>query len=237
MTQALIGLDWIFRGDGVGATNHFEAGGFIRSRVGVEYPDLQFHFLPLAVSYDGSGLANEHGFQAHVGPMRSKSRGWVRLAGPDARTKPHIRFNYMSHPDDWTEMRAAVRLTREIFAQPAFDRYRGREIQPGADVVSDDAIDAFIRAKAETAYHPSCTCRMGRRDDPMTVVDPEARVIGVERLRVADASIMPSITTGNLNAPTIMIGEKVADMVLGRPPLPPSNAPYYVAEDWRTAQR
>ena len=156
---------------------------------------------------------------------------------PDARTKPRIRFNYMSHPDDWTEMRAAVRLTREIFAQPAFDRYRGREIQPGADVVSDEAIDAFIRAKAETAYHPSCTCRMGRRDDPMAVVDPEARVIGVERLRVADASIMPSITTGNLNAPTIMIGEKVADMVLGRPPLPPSNAPYYVAEDWRTAQR
>ncbi len=237
MTQALIGLDWIFRGDGVGATNHFEAGGFIRSRAGVEYPDLQFHFLPLAVSYDGSGLANEHGFQAHVGPMRSKSRGSVRLAGPDARSKPRIRFNYMSDPEDWTEMRAAVRLTREIFGQPAFDRYRGREIQPGADVVSDEAIDAFIRAKAETAYHPSCTCKMGRRDDPFAVVDSEARVIGVERLRVADASIMPSITTGNLNAPTIMIGEKVADMVLGRPPLPPSNAPYFVAENWRTAQR
>ena len=237
MTQAMIGLDWIFRGDGVGATNHFEAGGFIRSRAGVEYPNLQFHFLPLAVSYDGSGLANEHGFQAHVGPMRSKSRGWVRLGGPDARSTPRIRYNYLSDPGDWTEMRAALRLTREIFAQPAFDRYRGREIQPGADVIGDDAIDAFIRAKAETAYHPSCTCRMGHRDDPFAVVDAEARVIGVERLRVADASIMPSIPTGNLNAPTIMIGEKVADMVLGRPPLPPSNAPYYVAADWQTAQR
>jgi choline dehydrogenase len=143
----------------------------------------------------------------------------------------------MSHPDDWAEMRAAVRLTREIFSQPAFDRYRGREIQPGADVVTDAAIDAFVRAKAETAYHPSCTCRMGRGDDPLAVVDAEARVIGVERLRVADASIMPSITTGNLNAPTIMIGERVADMILGRPPLPPSNAPFYVAPDWRTAQR
>ncbi|HET7715070.1 MAG TPA: choline dehydrogenase [Bauldia sp.] len=237
VSRTLVGLQWMTRGEGLGASNHFEAGGFIRSRAGVEYPDLQFHFLPLAVSYDGSGLAREHGFQVHVGPMRSKSRGTVRLAGPDPRAKPRIRFNYMSHPDDWTEMRAAVRLTREIFAQPAFDRFRGREIQPGGDVVSDEAIDAFIREKAESAYHPSCTCRMGRSDDRLAVVDAEARVMGVERLRVVDASIMPSIVTGNLNAPTIMIGEKVSDMILGRPPLPASNAPYYVAENWRTAQR
>ncbi len=237
MSRGLVGLQWILRAEGLGATNHFEAGGFIRSRAGIEYPDIQFHFLPLAISYDGSGLAGEHGFQVHVGPMRSRSRGWVRLAGPDPHTKPRIRFNYMSHPDDWLEMRAAVRLAREIFAQPALDRYRGREIQPGAEVTSDQSIDGFIRARAESAYHPSCTCRMGRPDDPMAVVDHEARVIGVERLRVADASIMPSITNGNLNAPTIMIGEKVSDMVLGRPPLAASNAPYYVAEDWRTRQR
>jgi choline dehydrogenase len=237
LSRAMVGLHWMLKAEGLGASNHFEAGGFIRSRAGIEYPDIQFHFLPLAISYDGSGLASEHGFQVHVGPMRSKSRGSVRLDGPDPRTRPRIRFNYMSHPDDWVEMRAALRLSREIFARPAFDRYRGREIQPGAEATSDAALDAFVREKAESAYHPSCTCRMGRRDDPMAVVDPEARVIGVERLRVADASIMPSITNGNLNAPTIMIGEKVSDMVLGRQPLAPSNAPSYIAENWRTAQR
>jgi choline dehydrogenase len=143
----------------------------------------------------------------------------------------------MSHPDDWTEMRACVRLTREIFAQAAFDPYRGREIQPGRHVTSDEAIDAFIRQKVESAYHPSCTCRMGSPDDPTAVVDPETRVIGMEGLRVADSSIMPSITTGNLNAPTIMIGEKAADHILGRDPLPYSNAPYYVAPNCETAQR
>jgi choline dehydrogenase len=169
--------------------------------------------------------------------MRSKSRGWVRLASPDPAAKPRIRFNYMSHPDDWDEMRACVRLTREIFAQPAFDRYRGRELQPGEAVQTDEQIDAFIRQKVESAYHPSCTCKMGSPDDPTAVVDPECRVIGLDGLRVIDSSIMPRITTGNLNAPTIMIGEKGADHVLGRRPLPASNAPYYVAENWETAQR
>ena len=235
--RARIGAAWLLRRDGLGASNHFETGGFIRSRAGVKYPDIQFHFLPLAASYDGRVRASGHGFQAHVGPMRSKSRGWVRLASPDASDKPRIRFNYMSHPDDWAEMRASVRLTREIFAAPAFDRYRDREIQPGAEVTSDEAIDAFIRAKAESAYHPSCTCRMGAVGDRLAVVDPETRVIGVDGLRVVDASIMPSITTGNLNAPTIMIGEKAADMILDRPPLASSNAPYYVAPDWQVAQR
>jgi choline dehydrogenase len=235
--RAMIGARWMLKGDGLGATNHFEAGGFIRSRAGIEYPDIQYHFLPLAVSYDGSRLASEHGFQAHVGPMRSKSRGFVRLRSPDPLDKPRVRFNYMSEPEDWAEMRACVRLTREIFDQESFDRYRGREIQPGADVVSDDAIDDFIRAHAESAYHPSCTCRMGRRDDPAAVVDAETRVIGVEGLRVVDSSIMPSITTGNLNAPTIMIGEKASDVILGRVPLAPSNAPYYVAPNWKTTQR
>jgi choline dehydrogenase len=161
----------------------------------------------------------------------------VRLASPDARHKPRIQFNYMSHPDDWVEMRACVRLTREIFAQPAFDPFRGREIQPGSVVEADDQIDAFIRQKVESAYHPSCTCAMGDPRDPMTVVDPKTRVVGVDGLRVVDSSIMPSVTTGNLNAPTIMIGEKAADHILGRDPLPRSNAPYYAAEHWETAQR
>ena len=174
-----------------------------------------------------SSLASEHGFQAHVGPMRSKSRGSVRLRSADPAEPPVIQFNYMSHPDDWTEMRACVRLTREIFAQKAFDPYRGREIQPGADCVSDEAIDAFVREHVESAYHPSGACKMGAASDPLAVVDPETRVIGVEGLRVVDSSIMPSITTGNLNAPTIMIGEKAADLIRGRDPLPASNAPFY----------
>jgi choline dehydrogenase len=237
LAKGLVGLRWLLRKDGLGASNHFESCGFIRSQAGVRYPDIQYHFLPLAVSYDGKSLATEHGFQAHVGPMRSKSRGWVRLASADPREKPRLFFNYMSHPDDWTEMRACVRLTREIFAQRSFDRYRGREIQPGAAITSDEAIDGFIRSKVESAFHPSCTCKMGTSDDPMAVVDTETRVIGVDALRIADASIMPSITTGNLNAPTIMIGEKASDHILGREPLPASNAPVYVAPDWETVQR
>jgi choline dehydrogenase len=226
--RALIGARWLLFKDGLGATNHFETGGFIRSRADVPYPDIQFHFLPLAVTYDGSSLAQEHGFQAHVGPMRSKSRGHVRLASRDARDKPRILFNYLSHPDDLAEFRAGTRLTRGIFAQKAFDPYRGREIQPGNDVQTDDEIDAFVRAKVESAYHPSCSNRMGARNDPLAVVDPEARVIGLEALRVIDSSIMPSITTGNLNAPTIMLAEKLADSFGGRSPLPP-------AADWAKA--
>jgi choline dehydrogenase len=237
VSRGVIGLRWLLSRQGPGATNHFETGGFIRSRRGVRYPDIQYHFLPLAVSYDGKGLASEHGFQAHVGPLRSKSRGWVRLRSADPKDHPLIRFNYMSHEEDWIEMRACVRLTREIFAQAAFDPYRGREISPGADVVSDDEIDVFIRERVESAYHPSCTCKMGAASDPMAVVDPQARVIGVDGLRIVDSSIMPSITSGNLNAPTIMIGEKAADHILGRAPLSASNAPYYEAPNWRTAQR
>ena len=235
--KGMIGARWLLRRDGLGATNHFESCGFIRSRAGIRYPDIQYHFFPLAVSYDGNSMAKEHGFQAHVGPMRSKSRGSVTLRSADPHDKPVIRFNYMSHPDDWTEMRACVRLTREIFAQAAFAPFRGRELAPGADVVSDEDIDAFIAAKVESAYHPSCSCKMGARDDPFAVVDPELKVIGVERLRVVDSSVMPSVTTGNLNAPTIMIGEKGADHILDRPLLPPSNAPYFVAPDWETSQR
>ena len=237
LAKALIGARWLLRKDGLGATNHFESCGFIRSQPGIEYPDIQYHFLPMAVAYDGSTLAQEHGFQAHVGPMRSKSRGWVRLASGRATDKPRILFNYLSHPDDLVEMRACVRLTREIFAQPAFDRYRGREIQPGADVQSDADIDAFVRAKVESAYHPSCTCKMGAREDALAVVDSQARVHGLERLRVVDSSIMPSVTTGNLNAPTIMLAEKAADHIRGVAPLARADAPFHRAANWRTAQR
>jgi choline dehydrogenase len=237
LAKAAIGLRWLVRHDGLGATNHFETCGFIRSRAGERYPDIQYHFLPIAVSYDGKSLASEHGIQAHVGPMRSKSRGHVRLASGDPLAAPKIVFNYMSHEEDWRDMRACVRLTREIFAQPAFAPYRGREIQPGAEVVSDTAIDAFIRDKVESAYHPCGTCRMGAADDPASVVTPDAKVIGVEGLRVVDASIMPSITNGNLNAPTIMMAEKAADMIRGKAALAASNARVYVAEGWESRQR
>lgn len=235
--KALAGAQWLFLRSGIGATNHFESCGFIRSRAGIPYPDIQYHFFPMAINYDGSALATEHGFQAHVGPMRSKSRGSVTLRSADPRDPPHIRFNYMSHPDDWVDMRACVRLTREIFQQPAFAPLRGREIQPGADCTTDDQIDAFIADKVESALHPSCTCKMGAPDDPMAVVDPELRVIGVTGLRIADSSVMPAITTGNLNAPTIMIGEKAADHILGKPLLAPSNAPFYQSPNWESAQR
>ena len=173
--RGLVGLNWLTRGRGLGASNHFEAGGFIRSRAGVRYPDIQFHFLPMAVAYDGSSLAKEHGFQAHVGPMRSKSRGWVRLRSRDPAEAPKIQFNYMNDPDDWEDMRACVRLTREIFAQEAFDPYRGREIRPVfLPIVSKRRGDRRFRARAhvESAYHPSCTCKMGTPSDPLAVVDP-----------------------------------------------------------------
>jgi len=233
--MALIGMRWIAFRSGLGATNHFESGGFIRSRPGVRWPDIQYHFLPLAASYDMKDRVRCHGYQAHAGPMRSKSRGAVRLASADPRDAPQVLFNYMSHDDDWAEMRACVRLTREIFAQPAFDPYRGDELAPGEAVQSDDEIDGFVRATVQSAYHPCGTCKMGT--DPMAVVDPQNRVHGMEGLRVVDSSIMPAIVTGNLNAPTIMIAEKAADAIRGRDPLPPSDAPAWMAEDWETAQR
>ncbi|HET8727773.1 MAG TPA: choline dehydrogenase [Alphaproteobacteria bacterium] len=233
--KARIGIEWYLFKTGLGATNHFEAGGFIRSRPGVPYPDLQYHFLPMAVNYDGSKPTDRHGFQAHVGPMRSKSRGWIKLRSADPKAPPIIQPNCMSHEEDWIEMRAAVRLTREIFAQKAFDPFRGAEIRPGPQVRTDAEIDAFVREHAESAYHPSCACRMGK--DEMAVVDGETRVRGVDGLRVVDSSIMPTIVSGNLNAPTIMMAEKAADMILGNELLPPSNAPVYTAPNWETAQR
>lgn len=236
-SKAIIGAEWLFFKTGLGATNHFEAAAFVRSKPGVDYPDIQYHFIPVAIRYDGKAAAKAHGFQAHVGPMRSKSRGAVTLSGPDPKAKPVIRFNYMSHPDDWADFRHCIRLTREIFGQEAFDTYRGREIAPGDHVQSDAALDDFIRAHAESAFHPCGTCRMGRADDPMSVVDPECRVIGVDGLRVADSSIFPRVTNGNLNAPSIMTGEKAADHILGKPPLPPSNLEPWINPRWRESDR
>ncbi|GGE93185.1 oxygen-dependent choline dehydrogenase [Stappia taiwanensis] len=236
-SKALIGARWLFTGTGLGGSNHFESCAFIRSRAGVEYPDIQYHFLPFAVRYDGKAAAEGHGFQAHVGPMRSKSRGRVALTSPDPQAAPSILFNYMSEPEDWEDFRTAIRLTREIFAQEAFAPYRGHEIQPGADVCSDAELDDFIRAHVESAYHPCGTCRMGDPNDRHAVVDPEGRVIGVQGLRVADSSIFPQITNGNLNAPSIMVGEKIADHILGRDPLPPSTRQPWIHPDWRASQR
>jgi choline dehydrogenase len=236
-SKALIGAQWLFFKTGLGATNHFEAAAFVRSQAGVDYPDIQYHFIPAAVRYDGKAAAKAHGFQAHVGPMRSKSRGSVTLRSPDPKATPVIRFNYMSHPDDWTEFRHCIRLTREIFGQKAFDSFRGKEISPGSHVQSDEDLDAFIRDHAESAYHPCGTCKMGRADDIMSVVDPECRVIGVEGLRVADSSIFPRVTNGNLNAPSIMTGEKAADHILGRTPLPPSNLEPWINPRWRESDR
>jgi choline dehydrogenase len=237
LSKALIGAQWLFFKRGLGTSNQFESAAFLRSAPGVDYPDIQFHFLPLAVRYDGRAAARGHGFQAHVGPMRAASRGRVRLASADPRAAPSIRFNYMEDEADWIDFRRCVRLSREIFAQAAFAPYAGIEIQPGLDVRSDDEIDGFVRDHAESAYHPCGTARMGSRDDPMAVVDPEGRVIGVERLRVADSSIFPRITNGNLNAPSILVGEKIADHVLGRPALPRENLEPWISPRWAASDR
>ncbi|MEY4698007.1 MAG: choline dehydrogenase, partial [Pseudomonadota bacterium] len=235
--KAAIGAQWLFTGRGLGASNQFEACAFIRSKPGVEYPDIQYHFLPIAVRYDGKAAAEGHGFQAHVGPMRSRSRGAVTLRSGDPADAPRIRFNYMSHPSDWEDFRTCIRLTREIFGQEAFRPFLKHEIQPGAAVQSDAQLDDFIRDHVESAYHPCGTARMGRRDDPMAVVDAECRVIGVDGLRVADSSIFPQVTNGNLNGPSIMVGEKAADHLLGRTPLPASNLQPWINPNWRSAQR
>lgn len=235
--KARIGAEWLLWKTGLGSSNQFESAGFIRSRAGVDYPDIQFHFLPIAVSYDGKVVPEGHGFQAHVGPMRSASRGQVTLRSADPDDHPRIEFNYMSDPQDWVDFRACIRLTREIFGQEAFAPFRGHEIQPGDAAQSDEALDDFIRDHVESAYHPCGTCKMGRADDPMAVVDPQARVIGVDGLRLADSSIFPRVTNGNLNAPSIMVGEKVSDHILGRNPLPPANDMPWVHPDWQTSQR
>jgi len=236
-SKALIGAQWLFTKTGIGASNQFESAGFIRSKKGVEYPDIQFHFLPMAIRYDGKAASEGHGFQAHVGPMRSPSRGRVALNSANPKADPSILFNYMSTEEDWADFRHGIRITREIFAQKAFDPFRGVAIQPKDSVQSDEELNEFIRDSVESAYHPCGTCKMGAADDPMAVVDPECRVIGVDGLRVADSSIFPRITNGNLNAPSIMTGEKASDHILGRTPLTRTNREPWINPRWRESDR
>ena len=235
--KAYVGARWLLTKTGPGASNQFESCGFLRSRAGVEYPDLQIHFLPIAVRYDGEAAAEGHGFQAHIGPMRSPSRGEVTLQSSDPNDDPRIFFNYMSHEEDWVDFRKGIRLVRDIFAQDAFKPYYKHEIQPGDLAQDNESIDEFVREHAESAYHPCGTAKMGARNDPMAVVDPETRVIGIENLRLADSSVFPRITNGNLNAPSILVGEKAADHILGRPVLAPENAGPWMHPDWQTTQR
>ena len=237
MSKAVIGAQWLFTKTGLGASNQFESAAFIRSQAGVPYPDIQYHFLPMAVRYDGKAAAEGHGFQAHTGPMRSVSRGSVTLRSSDPNDDPRILFNYMSDPQDWEDFRTCIRLTREVFGQEAFAPFVKHEIQPGTDLQSDADLDGFISEHAESAYHPCGTCRMGRADDPGAVVNPQGQVIGVEALRVADSSIFPRITNGNLNAPSIMVGEKMSDHILGLDPLPRANDRPWLHPEWQTKQR
>lgn len=232
--KAKIGVQWLATRGGLGATNHFESGGHIRSRAGIVYPDIQYHFLPLAISYDGQTLAQGHGFQVHVGTKRSKSRGSVRLRDANPESLPRVRFNYMSHPDDWQEFRSCIAFTRELFSQPAFAPYRGRELAPGAD--ADLAVlDQFMKRKLESAYHPCGTCRMG--SDDAAVTTPEGLVRGVSGLRVVDASLMPQATAGDLNAPTLALAERLSDLVR-RKHLPEAQGAALLADPfWATRQR
>lgn len=225
--QPLIGAEWLFYGTGIGASNQFEAGGFIRSDDSFTWPNIQYHFLPVAINYNGSNPIKVHSFQAHMGSMRSPSRGRIHIRSKDPAEHPSILFNYMSTEQDWREFRAGIRITRKIMQQPALAPYVGKEISPGIEVQTDDEIDAFVREHAETAYHPCGSCAMGVGE--MAVVDAEGRVHGLQSLRVIDASIMPEVVTGNLNAPTIMIAEKISDLIRGLKPLPAVNVPVFIS--------
>jgi choline dehydrogenase len=234
-SKFMIGLRWLLFKDGLGASNHFEAGGFIRSQAGLRWPDIQFHFLPAAMRYDGNKPIKGHGFMVLTGPNKPKSRGFVRALSPDPYVHPQILFNYLQREEDRDGFRRCVRLTREIIGQRAMDPYRDGEIAPGPEVRTDDQIDAFVRKNLESTYHPCGSCRMG--EDDMAVVDSQLRVRGVQGLRVVDSSVFPSEPNGNLNAPTIMLAERAADLIRGRRMLPPSDALVGLAENWDTQQR
>ena len=235
-----IGVRWFLFHDGLGATNHFEAGGFIRSRAGIEHPDLKLAFIPFGFAA-GENMSDvsigQHAFSTHVNLMRPTSRGRLRLRSGDPREHPRLLFNYLQTPDDASTLVSAVKLVREIYAQPALASLSGDELRPGPSVASDDELETWVRDNAGTSYHPTCTCRMGPSSDPTAVVDPSLRVHGIDGLRVVDASVMPDVVSGNTNAPTIMIGEKAADMILGKEPLPPDDADVWIHPEWDTAQR
>jgi len=235
--KGMIGARWLLKKDGLGATNHFESCAFIRSRAGIRWPDIQYHFLPAAMRYDGQAAVDGHGFQVHVGPNKPHSRGSVQIRTSNPHDKPAILFNYLSDERDRQDWRQCIRLTREILQQPAMDIYRGEEIQPGPDIVDDRSIDAWVKANVESAYHPSCTCKMGSDDDPAAVLDSNCRVRGIDNLRVVDSSSMPTITNGNLNAPTIMLAEKASDLILGRKPLAAAGVEPWIDARWQERQR
>jgi len=237
VSKGLIGTEWILTRKGLGATNHFESCAFIRSRKGLKWPNIQYHFLPAAMRYDGQAAFDGHGFQVHVGPNKPESRGSIEIISSNPSDKPRIEFNYISTEQDRQDWRDCIRLTREILMQPAMDSFRGEEIQPGVDVTSDEAIDQWVKENVESAYHPSCSCKMGADDDPMAVLDEACRVRGVAGLRVVDSSIFPTIPNGNLNAPTIMVAERAADMILGKPSLETNEQPVWIAPDWQQKQR
>ncbi|NVD07779.1 choline dehydrogenase [Vibrio sp. JPW-9-11-11] len=237
VSKAKIGTEWILTRKGLGATNHFESCAFIRSREGLKWPNIQYHFLPAAMRYDGRAAFDGHGFQVHVGPNKPESRGSVEITSADPSVHPRIEFNYISTEQDKQDWRDCIRLTREILQQPALDKYRGEEIQPGMDVNSDADIDAWVKHNVESAYHPSCTCKMGADTDPMAVLDEACRVRGIQSLRVVDSSVFPTIPNGNLNAPTIMVAERAADMILGKQMLKHEYQPVWLAPEWQNKQR
>jgi len=236
-SKGLIGIEWILAKTGLGATNHFESCGFIRSRAGLKWPNIQYHFLPAAMRYDGNAAMDGHGYQVHAGVNKVTSRGNVRINSSDPKAKPTIIFNYMETEQDRQDWRDCIRLTREILSQPALDDFNAGEASPGIDVSSDEEIDAWVRANVESAYHPSCSCKMGSSDDPMTVVNNEGQVNGIENLRVIDSSVFPTIPNGNLNGPTIMLAEKMADSVLGKKPLISSDVNVWIDANWKELQR
>ena len=236
ISKALIGTRWILTRGGLGGTNHFESCAFIRSNAGIRWPDIQYHFLPAAMRYDGRAAFDGHGFQVHVGPNKPTSRGHVHITSPSPADEPEILFNYLSTDQDRVDWRTCLRLTREILSQPALDLYRGDEIQPAIDFSKNDRVDEWVRQNVETAYHPSCSCKIGADDDLLAVLDPECRVRGIDRLRIVDSSVFPTITNGNLNAPTIMVAEKAADMIRGRSALREEHE-YWIDEHWVTRQR
>jgi choline dehydrogenase len=233
--KALIGARWLLFKTGLGRSNHFESCAFIRSKAGVKWPDIQYHFLPGAITYDGTVAFKGHGFQVHVGHNKPTSRGHVRVTSKDIKKHPDILFNYLETEEDKQGFRDCVRLTREIMSQAAMSRYRGEVIQPADDVQDDDQIDAFVRDAVDSAYHPSCSCKMGI--DPMSVVDPDLKVHGLSRLRIVDSSVFPTIPNGNLNAPTMMLAERGADLIKGSTIQPKHRASVYINEHWQTSQK
>ena len=236
-SKGLIGIQWILSKTGLGATNHFESCGFIRSRAGLEWPNIQYHFLPAAMRYDGNAAMSGHGYQVHAGVNKVNSRGSIKINSSEAEAKPTILFNYLEDKQDIQDWRDCIRLTREILNQPSLDEFNAGEANPGDNINSDDEIDAWVRANVESAYHPSCSCKMGNLEDTMTVVDNEGRVNGIQSLRVIDSSIFPTIPNGNLNGPTIMLAEKMADVVLGKTPLKAMNNDVWIDPSWKKTQR